>query len=87
MTISRSGEFVEYVANMVDYWVEHYPEDAREAAEGVAFSILVGLDGEAMAVPGYHVYPVGDENSSEIPLDIAGSLHDELISKIRERNT
>jgi len=40
------GEFIDYIRSVVDYWSEH-GGDSKDVAEGVAFSILTGIDGSA----------------------------------------
>lgn len=71
--------FLDHIDIMVSYWASEAwsnvpPETSkRDALEGLAFSILVALDGGAAVGP-YAVQAVGDEG--ELGPDIAGGLHD-----------
>lgn len=54
--------FLEYVWQIIDYWegqcdqeVAQYP--CRKKLEGLAFSLLVTLDGESIDLPGFIVAP------------------------------
>ncbi len=91
--------FLEHVWRMIDYW-EKVPVDKtpRERIEGLAFSMLVALDGDAAALPGFQVIPSPhpddqkfheDEGSDWWPndCDIAGSLHDEFYKMDWHSNT
>lgn len=51
-------QFIGHIRAMVDYW-EKEPRNptAREKLEGLAFSILVAIDGSAMALPGWILAP------------------------------
>jgi hypothetical protein len=48
-------EVVRHVRVMANYWAEIPDKTPKERCEGVAFSILVALDGGSMAVPAYDV--------------------------------
>ena len=73
---------------MIDYWMSlestRIPEGETELSwkmNGLAFSILVALDGGAGALPGYEVKPLRDgydnEYTEENPApDIGGCLHE-----------
>lgn len=102
--------FLKYVDNSVNYWTNGISHEwsAARAVRGVAFSILVALDGEAADLPAFMVIPSPhetdeayhreqgenwfpsmvvsnvDESSDCLP-DIAGSLHDEFVSRQTER--
>lgn len=95
------AKFLRYIHGLVDYWYkEDRRPDPREKLEGLAFSILVMLDGEAAALPGFTVVPRPHPDDTEYqkergenwfpplrlnePCDIAGSLHDEF-HKHKER--
>lgn len=50
------NRFTDHIRAMVEYWATlDMPE--REKLNGLAFSILVALDGEATAVPAFIVAP------------------------------
>lgn len=78
------------VAEYVDYWErETRVTDLREKLEGLAFSILVILDGGAGLIPGFKVTPnphPDDEayhrkegtNWWPTDVDIAGELHERI---------
>jgi len=71
-------EFLDHIAHLVKYWNDVEKEDPIEKLEGLAFSILVALDGESAACPGYSVIPLGEN-----PLmDISGSLHELFYSHV-----
>jgi hypothetical protein len=47
-----------HIHRMVDYWhKESRVTDTREKLSGLAFSILVALDGDAASLPGFVVSP------------------------------
>lgn len=50
-------QFLEQVWAYVEYWSKIEGHDKRQAVEGVAFSILVILDGESAMLPGFMVLP------------------------------
>ena len=89
------NEFLDHVELMCKYWHELEPrqvpegeDDVKWRIEGVAFSILVALDGGAGGLPGYEVKPLtnefGDEWTEDEPApDIGGYLH-ELFRKERK---
>ena len=75
-----------------DYWVtlpnnsNNHQDEIRRRVEGAIFSILVALDGDAMALPGFKVIPdphqddkdyCKDRGMNWLPndVDIAGALH------------
>lgn len=82
--------FLEHVRSMVDYWETVESADGqtlRSRLEGLAFSILVALDGSALALPAFKVSPMPHpddaafnraqgENWYPTDVDIAGSLHE-----------
>jgi len=84
------AEFLRHVAGIVDYWdKESRVTSAREKMEGVAFSILVLLDGGAALLPAYAVSPRPHPSDEEYrrgqgqnwypsDVDIAGSLHEKI---------
>lgn len=50
-------QFVEHIHRMIDYW-DGTDNPTREKLEGVAFSILVALDGSTGALPAFVVAPL-----------------------------
>jgi hypothetical protein len=68
--------FLGHVRTMIAYWNDAHGSrgDQKQRLEGLAFSIMVALDGGAGSLPsGYVVAP----NHSP-SVDIAGSLHELL---------
>ncbi|MFA4960708.1 MAG: hypothetical protein WC548_03520 [Candidatus Pacearchaeota archaeon] len=50
--------FIEYVNNRINYWErESGTPDARGKLEGLACSILAGIDGESIALPKFILAP------------------------------
>src|SRR5229473_1786268 len=43
--------FLDYLEFMVNYWDNLAHKSRREAIEGVVFSVLVAIDGEASGIP------------------------------------
>jgi hypothetical protein len=92
LTTDQARErFLDHVRALVDYWDREASGDQRHRLEGVAFSILVLLDGGSGHMPGWVVCPSphpedrayceaqGEEYWPEAPdagTDIAGSLHE-----------
>ena len=69
--------FLEHIRQAVRFWAVLPGKTQREIAEGVAFSILVALDGEAVACGPYAVRSI-DEQGKEGE-NIAGTLHEEFV--------
>lgn len=83
--------FLNHVRNMVDYWDRHVErETTRERLSGLAFSLLVLLDG-GTHLPGFVVAPAPHRDdrefhisegknyypeAPEVECDIAGFLHE-----------
>ena len=88
--------FLEHVRGIVDYWErEARAESFRARLEGIAFSILVAIDGEAAALPSFVLAPRPHPDDEEflrnrgeswyptapdVSCDIAGELHSLLFS-------
>lgn len=81
------GFFLSHVWDVIDNWgIEDLPMTLRERLSGLAFSILVALDGGAMDLPSFKVIPI--ENKADEPynakhglqawpeVDLGGSLHE-----------
>lgn len=91
-TVDETQEmFIDYIKHLVEYWNENNGTK-RECLEGLAFSILTMLDGEAGALPGFKVMPYPHEDDKEYyilkgenyfnpNIDIAGILHDVFLVK------
>ena len=87
--------FLDHVAGIVDYWEnESRAGSVRDRLEGVAFSILVALDGEAAMLPGFTVTPSPHESDEAFhrkegtnwfpnDVDIADGLHEHLHDAFR----
>ena len=85
-------EFLDHVRNLVDYWVEHGPNDTKEKLDGLAFSILSAIDGCSSDLPPFALIPVCSNEDkkfyieqgldyyptspSNVKCDIAGELHE-----------
>lgn len=83
--------FLEHVRDLVNYW-DAQKVGRKEAIEGVAFSIMTVLDGNAIALPGFRVSPICPEDDVEFfkengenyydeSVDIAGCLHEHFYKK------
>lgn len=64
-------QFLEHVSTMVDYWtgkVGNVPPamPMEERVEGLAFSLLVALDGGAMDLPGYVLFPNAEREDDRV---------------------
>lgn len=51
------AQFLEQVWVYIDYWANQEGHDKRGALEGLAFSMLVILDGESAYLPGFMLLP------------------------------
>ncbi len=80
--------FLDHIRQMVDYWEQVPEKTLRRSLEGIAFSILVALDGEA-DLPVFKVIPqphLGDKTYHQNmgtnwwpdDVNISGSLHEEF---------
>lgn len=79
--------FLAHVRHLVEYWdgtgIRQHPNDVRPdrrwRLDGLAFGILVALDGFAGGVPAFAVVPIDEDGGNgSIEGDIAGSLHDDF---------
>jgi hypothetical protein len=82
-------QLLDHVDLMVDYWssVEgrsNVPPETtkREALTGLAFSLLVMLDGDALGVDGLFLAPI--DESGEVGERINGYLHEQWSERRRE---
>lgn len=63
-------EFLDHVRMLVNYWdKETSKTDSREKLEGLAFSILVAIDGEAVALPSFILAPCPNEDDKQYHID------------------
>lgn len=59
MTMEEVREaFLGHVRVMVDYWTNLPDQTVEQRVSGVAFSVLVALDGAAASLPGFIVAPL-----------------------------
>lgn len=54
-------KFLTQVEAYVKYWSSQEGKSKEEALRGLAFSLLVILDGGSMNLPGFHVIPMSSE--------------------------
>jgi hypothetical protein len=92
------ARFLDLVHSYVRYWDQEVEgQDTRERLEGLAFSILVILDGGSVSLPAFAVTPAPHPSDEEFHrsrgedwfpegVDIAGDLHHEFVGKGRRRN-
>ena len=59
------SEFLDYIRGLVDYWENESGKTSREKLEGLAFSILVAIDGEAIEAPSFVLSPICSEEDKE----------------------
>lgn len=88
------AQFLEHIHYLVDGWDKSDRETTKEKLQGLAFSILVMLDGES-SLPGFIVAPCPHEDDKQhridngmnyyatnhktrVKCDIAGNLHNEF---------
>lgn len=91
-------EFLDHIHTLIDYW-NGQDGNTKDKLEGLAFSIMVTLDGES-ALPPFIVAPIFDEadkqyciannedyypvnDESKIKGNIAGSLHELLFKEMK----
>lgn len=81
--------FIRHVRALIDYWAAVGEMDTRDRLEGLAHSLLVTLDGDAIGLPAYRVTPSphpddrafheqNEENWYPEDVDIGGGLHELL---------
>jgi len=85
-------EFLEHIRELVNYWDRIEKDTTKEKLEGLAFSILVTLDG-CSSLPSFIVAPLTDKDNKQfnieededyypenheanIKCDISGELHE-----------
>jgi hypothetical protein len=85
-------QFINHIKDLVNYWEKDNGTPlVKDKLEGLAFSILTMLDGEAADLPGFEVKAIGTKddityfkanNENYYPLkgvDIAGCLHEDFL--------
>ena len=91
MTKDEAAEkLVAHCRVMAKYWAEQ-GGTKEQICKGVAFSILVALDGGSMALPGFMLVPISAEGDREYYQkegknwwpneDIGGSLHERFYER------
>lgn len=88
-TDERRTGLLMHIARSLDHWLdEPRATTSREKMEGLVFSVLVALDGEAGDLQGFAVVPFADDGETLLAgCDIAGSMHDEWAGMTRARRT
>lgn len=61
--------FLHHIRELVDYWDAADKETTKEKLNGLAFSILVALDGESLALPAFIVAPSPHEEDKQYCID------------------
>lgn len=73
--IEFKNEFISYIKDLIEYW-DKENLSSKDKLEGLAHSILVGIDVGAGALEGgYELRPIRNE---EVQEDIGGALHELL---------
>ena len=101
------AELLAHIAAMAEYWTrvgKHQlhggADEAQARADGLAFSILVALDGKSIGLPAFKLIPAPHPSDKQYCIDngmdwypstgdIAGTLHEEYarVSKtVKEKN-
>jgi hypothetical protein len=92
------NNFLDHVRGIVEYWNDEsrVKSSTKERLEGVAFSILVALDGGSAGLPGFVVAPSPHPDDKDyckmegenwypkapvVKCDIAGCLHELFYKK------
>lgn len=74
-------EFLKHVRSCINYWDtvdgKDAPKTQKDRLEGLAFSMLVALDGGAMALPGFIVAPCPHESDKEYHLSEGSDYYPE----------
>jgi hypothetical protein len=75
MSTKSKRKYLLHVRGIINYWAKE-GTSPQAIAEGVAFSMLVALDGEALGLSPFAVRPINTRGKEGA--DIAGGLHEEL---------
>lgn len=81
----ETDRFLNHIRFMIKYWDSLPNKSSKEKMEGLAFSILVTLDGEASDLPAFIVAPVTYNDRRKVRCNISGGLHD-LFSTMKTQN-
>jgi len=75
------GEFLKHVRSLINYWdkveSKEGPKSQKDRLEGLAFSIMVALDGGAMALPGFIVAPSPHPDDKEYHISEGSNYYPE----------
>ena len=86
-------EFLEHVRDLIEYWDEAEKSTNKEKLSGLAFSILVALDGGAADLPGFLVAPLvsledvdssKEENEDYYPYNSGESIKCDIAGSLHE---
>lgn len=61
--------FLNHIRELVDYWDTADKETTKEKLNGLAFSILVALDGEAVSLPAFILAPSPHKDDKQYRID------------------
>lgn len=90
-------QFLDHVRSLIEYWDKVDKQTTKEKLSGLAFSLLVTIDGDS-ALPGFILAPCPHENDKQYHIDnnekyypenhetnvrgdISGFLHESLYQK------
>lgn len=59
------AKLIEHIEDLIDYWATLPDKTVEDRLHGVAFSILVTLDGESADLPGFIVAPAPHPDDQE----------------------
>lgn len=62
-------EFVNYIHELVEYWNNNEKKTVKEKLNGLAFSILVLLDGESANFPQFIVVPAPHKDDKQYHIE------------------
>lgn len=62
-------QFLDHIWGMLRYWRDLPDQTVQERLEGLAFSILVALDGGAMDLPAFLVAPTPHPDNKQYAID------------------
>lgn len=62
-------EFLEHIRVMIDYWNNVESQSTKDKLEGLAFSILVAIDGGSSALPSFVLAPLPHEDDKQFNID------------------
>jgi hypothetical protein len=71
------NEFLDYIRSLVDYCEQQSDRNLREKLELLAFSILVGIDGNAGGLPAFILAPYGHKEDKEYHISNGNNFYAE----------